>query len=71
MAAGSVALSGGAVAKNIVWVCASAVTMSSNVTFQGVILGKTSATWETGSSLVGQIYAQTNVALQKATISHS
>jgi len=67
-AAQQVILKGGALAKNIVWVVAGAVTTGATSHFEGVVLAKTSVTVGTGGSLNGRILAQTSVALQKATI---
>lgn len=64
----SVIFTGGGSAKNVFWVVAGAVTIGANTAFQGVILAKTSVTFDTGSSLVGQIYSQTAVALQSTTV---
>lgn len=58
-------LVGGAVAKNIVWVTSGAVTVGAGAHIEGVILGKTSITMVTGSSINGRLLAQTGVALQK------
>jgi hypothetical protein len=62
-------LIGGAVASNIVWVVASAVTIGPGAIFQGDIFAQTDVTFQTGSIDHGCIYAQTAVALQKATVS--
>lgn len=67
-AAQRVTLAGGALARNIVWVVAGEVTAQAGAHMEGVILGKTAVTFVTGSSLNGRILAQTNVALQKATV---
>lgn len=61
-------LAGGALPKNIVWAVADAVTTQPSSHFEGIILGKTAATFETGSSLNGRIFAQSGVALQKTTV---
>lgn len=66
-----VTLSGGAVAENVFWVVAGAVDIGAGTQFKGVILTETAATFMTGSSLIGQIYAQSAVALQKTTVTHS
>jgi len=63
-----VTLKGGALASNIVWVVAGAVTTHAGSHLEGVVLGKTSITLETGASINGRLLAQTNVALQSATI---
>ncbi|KAF8959844.1 antifreeze protein [Flammula alnicola] len=62
-------LSGGALAKNIVWVVSGKVTINSGSVFNGVILGATSVALNTGSVLHGRILAQTAVTLQEAIVS--
>jgi len=61
-------LSGGAIPKNIIWAVASDVTLGTTSHFEGVILGKTGITLQTGGSMNGRALAQTLVALQKATV---
>jgi len=63
-----VILSGGALASNIVWVVSGAVTLGVGSHLEGVVLGKKSITVDTGTSVNGRLLAQTNVALQVATI---
>jgi hypothetical protein len=58
-------LTGGAVPKNIVWVVTGAVTAGTTSLFQGVILGKTGITLQTGATANSRLLAQTAVALQK------
>jgi hypothetical protein len=67
-AAKQVKLSGGAKAKNIFWQVAGAVTIGAGSHFEGIILAKTDITLETGASMNGRAFAQTQVALQQATI---
>jgi Ice-binding-like/Bacterial Ig-like domain len=67
-AASSVTLSGGAQAKNIFWQVAGQVTLGANSHFEGVILSKTAITLQTGATMNGRALAQTQVALQQATI---
>jgi hypothetical protein len=64
----SMVLAGGASPKNIIWAVASDVTLGSTSHLEGVILGKTSITLQTGVSMNGRALAQTLVALQKATV---
>jgi len=66
-----VILFGGAVAKNIFWIVSGAITIGSDAEFEGILLGATAATLDTGASITGQIYAQTAVTLQMATVTHS
>ncbi|KAJ7063739.1 hypothetical protein C8F01DRAFT_1251263 [Mycena amicta] len=63
-----ITLIGGAVSKNIIWVVAGTVTVGAGATFQGNILAKTNVAIETNAIDNGCIYAQTAVALQKATV---
>ena len=67
-AATSVTLSGGAQAKNIFWQVAGQATLGANSHFEGVILSKTAITLQTGATMNGRVLAQTQVALQQATI---
>jgi hypothetical protein len=63
-----VTLAGGALAKNIFWQVAGAVTLGTNAHFEGVVLGKTMIAVNTGTSVNGRLYAQTAVTLQMNTI---
>ncbi|KAF8156569.1 antifreeze protein [Crassisporium funariophilum] len=63
-----VILGGLARPENIVWVVSGAVTIGGSAVFNGVVLGGTSVTLETGSTLNGRICAGTAVALQSATV---
>jgi hypothetical protein len=56
-------LSGGAQAKNIFWQVSGQVTLGANSHFEGIILGKTGVTIQTGATMNGRIMAQTMVAL--------
>jgi hypothetical protein len=67
-AAKHVTLSGGAQAKNIFWQVAGKVTIGASSHFEGVVLGKTAATLQTGASMSGRLLVQTQVALQQATL---
>jgi hypothetical protein len=67
-AAKNVTLSGGAQAKNIFWQVAGQVTVGANAHFEGIILTKTSATLQTGATMNGRVLAQTQIALQQATV---
>jgi hypothetical protein len=66
-----VILSGGAVAQNIFWIVSGGITIGSDAEFEGILLGATAATLNTGASITGRIFAQTAVTLQAATVSHS
>ncbi|KAJ7701104.1 ice-binding protein [Mycena rosella] len=63
-------LAGGALASNIVWVVAGAVTAGASSHVEGVILGKTSITLQTGTTANSRLLSQTFVALQKATVTN-
>jgi ice-binding like protein/Big-like domain-containing protein len=67
-AAKLVTLSGGAQAKNVFWQVAGQVTLGANSHFEGIILSKTAITLQTGATMNGRALAQTQVALQQATI---
>nr|VFJ62431.1 MAG: Protein of unknown function (DUF3494) [Candidatus Kentron sp. DK]VFJ66423.1 MAG: Protein of unknown function (DUF3494) [Candidatus Kentron sp. DK] len=67
-AAKRINLSGGALAKNIFWQVAGQTTIGAGAHFEGVILSKTGITMMTGASLNGRALAQTDVALQSATV---
>ncbi|KAJ7701108.1 antifreeze protein [Mycena rosella] len=69
-AAKKMVLAGGALAKNIVWVVTGAVTASAGSHLEGVILGKTSITLQTGTTANSRLLSQTSVALQKATVTN-
>jgi hypothetical protein len=64
----SVFVTGGALAENIFWSVAQEVIVGTGAHLEGVLLVKTGATFNTGSSLNGRILAQTAVTLQMATI---
>ena len=64
----NVTLSGGAKARNIFWQVAGQATLGAGSHFEGVILGKTSVTLQTGATMNGRALAQTQVALQQATL---
>lgn len=60
-----VLLSRGALAKNIIWQVAGAVTLETTSHFEGVILGKTGINMRTGATINGRLLAQTAVTLQE------
>jgi hypothetical protein len=66
-----VTLSGGAVAKNVFWQVAGHVTVGAGSALEGILLVKTDASFKTGSSLVGRVFAQTRCDLQKASITEA
>jgi len=63
-----VTLAGGALAKNIFWQVAGAVTIGTTAHFEGVMLGKTLVAVNTGASVNGRLLAQTAVTLQMNAI---
>ncbi|MFA9372429.1 MAG: ice-binding family protein [Labilibaculum antarcticum] len=63
-------LTGGAQAKNIFWQITNAITLGAGSHFEGIILGKTSATLQTGASINGRVLAQTAVTLQQNTVTN-
>jgi len=63
-----VTLAGGALAKNIFWQVAGAVTIGTTAHFEGVVLAKTLIAVNTGASVNGRLLAQTAVTLQKNAI---
>ena len=67
-AAKKVTLIGGAQAKNIFWQVAGKVTLGANSHFEGIVLCKTDVTAQTGATINGRLLAQTQVALQAATV---
>jgi len=63
-----VILSGGAQAKNIFWQVAGEVVIGTGAHFEGVILSQTAISFNTGATMNGRALAQTQVALDQATI---
>ncbi|MBU0675623.1 MAG: DUF3494 domain-containing protein [Proteobacteria bacterium] len=63
-----VTLANGALAKNIFWQVAGAVTLGTNSHFEGVVLGKTMIAVNTGTSVTGRLLTQTAVTLQMNAI---
>ncbi len=61
-------LTGGALAKNIFWQVAGAVTIGTTAHFEGVVLAKTLVAVNTGASVNGRLLAQTAVTLQMNAI---
>ncbi|KAJ7784326.1 antifreeze protein [Mycena metata] len=65
-----IVLAGGALASNIVFVVTGPVSVGAGGHIEGVVLGKTSITLITGATANSRLLAQTNVALQKATVNN-
>jgi hypothetical protein len=63
-----VTLTGGALAKNVFWQVAGAVTIGTTAHFEGVVLAKTLVAVNTGASVNGRLLAQTAVTLQMNTV---
>ena len=67
-AAMHVTLAGGAQAKNVFWQVAGKATFGANSHFEGILLCKTEVTLQTSATMNGRILAQTQIALQQATV---
>jgi hypothetical protein len=63
-----ITLAGGALAKNIFWQTAGAVTLGTTSHFEGNILGQTGINMQTGATINGRMLAQTAVTLQMNTV---
>jgi len=63
-----VVLSGGALAKNIFWQVTGAVTFGAGSHFEGIVLGQTAITLQTGASINGRLLAQTRVDIDASTV---
>jgi hypothetical protein len=63
-----VILAGGALAKNIFWQVAGAVTLGTTAHFEGIMLAKTVIAVNTGASVNGRLFSQTAVTLQMNAI---
>lgn len=67
-AAKRITLAEGALARNIFWQVAGAVTIGAGAHVEGNILSQTAITMQTGATLNGRALAQTMVALDSATV---
>jgi hypothetical protein len=63
-----VTLTGGALAKNVFWQAADAVSIGTTAHFEGVVLARTMVAVKTGASVNGRLLAQTAVTLQKNSV---
>lgn len=63
-----VSLIGGALAKNVFWQSAGAVSIGTTAHFEGIILAKTMVAVKTGASVNGRLLAQTAVTLQQNAV---
>ncbi len=66
--AARVVLTGGALAKNVVWQVAGIVSIGTTGHMEGVVLSKTQITLNTGASANGRLLAQTQVTLAGNTV---
>jgi hypothetical protein len=64
----NVILAGGALPENIIWQVAGAVTMGATSHFEGIVLGKTNIALGQGATMNGRLLAQTEIALDQATV---
>ena len=63
-----VILTGGVLAENIFWVVADTVAIGVGADFQGVVLSMSNISLNTGSTITGMLYAQTDVSLNAAVV---
>lgn len=63
-----VVLSGGALASNVFWQVAGAVTLGTTARMEGQVLSQTGISLGTGASANGRLLAQTAVTLNQATV---
>ena len=63
-----ITLAGGAQAKNIFWQVAGQVAIGASAHFEGIILSQTAITLQTGATMNGRALAQSQVALDSATV---
>jgi len=68
MAADTKIILDGALAKNIFWQVAGAVTIEARSQFEGIILGQTSITMKTGAKANGRLLAQSAIILDANTV---
>lgn len=64
----NVVLSGGALAKNVVWQVSGSVELGTTAHFEGIVLSQTAITLKTGASIKGRLLAQTAVAIDGSTV---
>ena len=68
MAGKAVALTGGALSKNVFWQVSGRVEVGTTAHFEGVVLAATSVALRTGASLNGRLLAQTAVTIDGSTL---
>ena len=61
-------LTGGALPQNVFWQSAGDVSIGTTAHFEGVMLAKTLIAVKTGATVNGRLLAQTEVTLQKNTV---
>jgi hypothetical protein len=61
-------MAGGALARNVWWVVAGAITVGTTSHFEGILLGSTGIAFQTGSSINGRLLSQTAVSLQQTSV---
>ena len=66
--AARIALTGGALPKNVFWQVAGSVALGTTSHFEGVILTQTAIALHTGASINGRLFAQTAVTLDRSTV---
>ena len=66
--AAKIALTGGAVPKNVFWQVAGLADLGTTAHFEGVILSKTSVALQTGASINGRLLAQTAVTVDSSAV---
>jgi hypothetical protein len=64
----SIVLMGEAVPQNIFWQVTGAVSLGTTSHFEGIILSQTMIALDTGASINGRLLAQTEVSLEKSTV---
>ena len=64
----SVLLSGGALPANVFWEVAGNVDLGTTAHLEGIVLTKTAATLQTGSSINGRLLAQTMVSIAGSAV---
>lgn len=65
-----VTLAGGVKSKNVFWQVADVVALGTTAHFEGIVLGKTLISANTGASVNGRLLAQTAVTLQMNTVTN-
>ena len=63
-----ITLAGGAQARNVLWVVSGAITVGTTSHFEGILLGSTGITFQTGSSINGRLLSQSAVSLQQTSV---